>query len=100
VVLDNAADAAQVRPLLPATAGCAALVTSRAQLADLEGVSPLTLDLLPAPDAVALLAKLVGRERVDAERTTAARIVALCGRLPLALRIAGARLRSRPAAWS
>jgi DNA-binding SARP family transcriptional activator len=96
VVLDNAADAAQVRPLLPATAGCAALVTSRAQLADLDGVDPLTLDLLPEPDAVALLAKLVGRERVDAEPAMAARIVALCGRLPLAVRIAGARLRSRP----
>jgi tetratricopeptide (TPR) repeat protein len=96
VVLDNAADATQVRPLLPATTGCAALVTSRAQLADLDGVEPLTLDLLPEPDAVALLAKLAGRERVETEPATAASIVALCGLLPLAVRIAGARLRSRP----
>jgi DNA-binding SARP family transcriptional activator len=96
VVLDNAADAAQVRPLLPATAGCAALLTSRGQLADLEGVVPLTLDLLPEPDAVALLAKLAGHERVDAEPEVAARIVARCGLLPLAVRIAGARLRTRP----
>jgi DNA-binding SARP family transcriptional activator/tetratricopeptide (TPR) repeat protein len=97
VVLDNAADAAQVRPLLPATAGCAALITSRAHLADLDGADPLTLDLLPEPDAVALLAKLAGRERVDAEPAVAANIVTLCGRLPLAVRIAGVRLRSRPA---
>ena len=95
VVLDNAADAAQVRPLLPAAAGCAALLTSRPQLADLAGVTPMTLDLLPDPDAVELLTRLAGRRRVEAEPEMAARILAHCGLL-LALRIAGARLRARP----
>jgi DNA-binding SARP family transcriptional activator len=96
VVLDNAAGAAQVRPLLPAGPRCAVLVTSRVPLADLDGATPLSLDLLTGPDALALLARLVGERRVRAEPTAAADLVRLCGGLPLALRIAGSRLRARP----
>ena len=96
VVLDNAADEAQVRPLLPASQGCAALVTSRTQLSGLEAAHPLCLDVLDPDQAVQLLAKLTGSGRVAAEPEAAAAIVRLCGWLPLAVRIAGARLASRP----
>jgi DNA-binding SARP family transcriptional activator len=96
VVLDNAAAEAQVRPLLPASPGCAALVTSRARLSGLEAAHPLTLDVLETDQAVALLAKLAGPGRVAAEPKAAQSIVRLCGWLPLAVRIAGARLASRP----
>jgi DNA-binding SARP family transcriptional activator/tetratricopeptide (TPR) repeat protein len=96
VVLDNAASEAQVRPLLPASHGCAALVTSRASLSGLEAAHPLTLDVLDSDQAVALLARLAGPDRVAAEPHAAQQIVRLCGWLPLAVRIAGARLASRP----
>jgi tetratricopeptide (TPR) repeat protein len=92
VVLDNASGEAQVRPLLPVTPGSAALITSRARLEGLEGVPTIVLDALEPAQAVELLAKVVGPERVAAEPEAAARIVELCGRLPLAIRIAGARL--------
>jgi DNA-binding SARP family transcriptional activator len=98
-VLDNAATAAQVRLLLPAGPGCAALVTSRRHLADLDGVVDLHLDVLTVDDALALLARRAGSHRVAAEPDSAAEVVRLCGGLPLALRIAGARLAARPA-WS
>ena len=96
VVLDNARDAAQVRPLLPATPGCAVLVTSRRLLASLDGASHLHLDILPAVDAVELLGRLAGRERVAGEPGPAAEVARWCGWLPLALRISGARLAARP----
>jgi DNA-binding SARP family transcriptional activator/predicted negative regulator of RcsB-dependent stress response len=96
VVLDNAASEAQVRPLMPASHGCAALVTSRASLSGLEAAHPLTLEVLEAAQAVALLAKLAGPGRVAAEPQAAQQIVRLCGLLPLAVRIAGARLAQRP----
>jgi DNA-binding SARP family transcriptional activator/tetratricopeptide (TPR) repeat protein len=96
VVLDNAASEAQVRPLLPAGRGCAALVTTRAPLSGLEAAHPLTLEVLEADQAVQLLDKLAGPGRVAAEPQAALQIVGLCGLLPLALRIAGARLASRP----
>lgn len=96
VVLDNAANAAQVRPLLPSNPGSVGLITSRTPLADLEGAVPLTLDLPTEAEAVALLARLAGQERVDADPASAARVVRQCGLLPLAVRIAGARLRARP----
>jgi DNA-binding SARP family transcriptional activator len=98
VVLDNAASEAQLRPLLPASSDCAALVTSRTRLSGLEAAHPLTLDVLEADQAVALLAKLAGSGRVAAEPQAAQAIVRLCGYLPLAVRIAGARLQSR-SAW-
>lgn len=96
VVLDNAATADQVRPLLPAGTGCAVLVTSRKSLTTLDGAVRLNLDVLPRDEAVALIARLAGPDRVTAEPAAAADIAELCGRLPLALRIAGARLAARP----
>jgi hypothetical protein len=97
VVLDNAADAAQVRPLLPGSPPCAVLITSRNPLTALEGASPLALEFLDRPAAVELLGKLTGRARVAAEPQAAEAIAGYCGDLPLALRIAGARLAARPA---
>ena len=97
VVLDDALDAAQAQPLLPGGPGCMVLVTSRAPLADLEEASPLVLDVLPVDDAVSLLARFADAGRVEQEPAAANRIVRQCGLLPLAVRIAGARLRARPA---
>jgi tetratricopeptide (TPR) repeat protein len=96
VVLDNAASEAQVRPLLPGTPGCGVLVTSRARLAGLEGARLIDLDVLEESQALELLGRIVGAERVAAELEAAARIVGFCGRLPLAIRVAGARLATRP----
>jgi DNA-binding SARP family transcriptional activator/tetratricopeptide (TPR) repeat protein len=99
VVLDNARDAEQVRPLLPGAAGCLVLVTSRDQLGPLvvtEGAHPLSLDLLPADDAAGLLARRLGAERVAAEPAAVEEIVARCARLPLALAVAAARAVGRP----
>jgi DNA-binding SARP family transcriptional activator len=98
VVLDNAADEAQVRPLLPGAPGCAALVTSRTRLT-LDGAVPLGLELFDEAQAVDLLARLDPHGRVAGEPGAAARIVRYCDRLPLAIRIAGAKLGMRPA-WS
>jgi tetratricopeptide (TPR) repeat protein/transcriptional regulator with XRE-family HTH domain len=99
VVLDDAADEAQVRPLLPGTAGCGVLVTSRARLVGLEGARLLDLDVLPPGQAVELLGRVVGTARVAVEPEAAAAIVGYCGWLPLAVRIAGAKLAGRPH-WS
>lgn len=95
VLLDDAADEAQVRPLLAAAPGCATLVTSRSGLAGLEAAAAYQLDTLPETEAVALLGALVSPERVAAEPDAASEIARLCGGLPLALRIAGARLTRR-----
>jgi tetratricopeptide (TPR) repeat protein len=97
VVLDNAADEAQVRPLLPGTAGCAVLVTSRSRMAALAGSQSVFLDVMPADQSAELLAMIIGRERAEAEAAAVKEITRLCGFLPLAIRIAGARLESRPA---
>ena len=99
LLLDNAADARQVRDLLPAASTCLVLITSRRSLADLEGASPLVLDVFRPEEARALLARVVGAERVAAEPEAADRIVAAGGRLPLAVSIVAARLKSRPA-WT
>ncbi len=96
VVLDDAATAAQVRPLLPASRKCAVLVTSRQRLADLEGSRPVELDVLDDADGRALFARIVGAEPVAAEPAATDAVVRACAGLPLALRIAGARLASRP----
>jgi DNA-binding SARP family transcriptional activator len=96
VVLDDAADAAQIVPLLPASPGCGVLVTSRRVLSALEAAH-LHLDVLEPAEAVELLGRLAGRERLAAERGAAVEVAHLCGHLPLALRIAGARLAARPA---
>ncbi|MCS7476814.1 BTAD domain-containing putative transcriptional regulator [Umezawaea endophytica] len=99
VLLDNAADAAQVRPLLPGTARSLTLITSRRRLVDLETARILSLDVLPEADAVALFTGVVGDERADAEPDAVREVVERCGHLPLAIRIAAARLRSRQA-WT
>jgi tetratricopeptide (TPR) repeat protein len=96
VLLDNAADEAQVRPLLPGGAGCLALVTSRRWLAALETAHVVPLDILDPSAAMTLLGTLIGTDRVDREPGAAAGIAGLCGYLPLALCIAGGRLAARP----
>jgi DNA-binding SARP family transcriptional activator len=96
VVLDNARGVAQVRPLLPAGAGCAVIVTSREVLATLDGATHVHLDVMEPEEAVELLGRLVGVGRIHADLAGAAEVASLCGHLPLALRIAGARLVARP----
>ncbi|RKT56637.1 ATP-binding protein [Saccharothrix australiensis] len=96
LVLDNAADEAQVRPLLATGRGSLVLVTSRQVLGGLEAVTRLGLDVLGPAESVDLLAAIAGRSRVAAEQAAAARVAKLCGHLPLALRIAGNRLAARP----
>ncbi|MFI7114486.1 ATP-binding protein [Nonomuraea sp. NPDC050227] len=96
VVLDNAVSEQQVRPLLPGSARCGVIITSRSRLAGLDGSRSLDLDVLSAETALALLTKIVGTARVEAEPEAAARICTLCGGLPLAIRIAGAKLAARP----
>ena len=103
IVLDNACDAEQVRPLLPATSGCVAVVTSRRQLYGLvaEGAQRIDLELPSARESRDILAARIGRTRVKAEPAAVARIVERCARLPLALAIVAARVAThadRPAA--
>ncbi|MFI6789864.1 AfsR/SARP family transcriptional regulator [Nonomuraea sp. NPDC050383] len=98
VVLDNARDPAQVEPLLPGTGGSLALVTSRGRLAGLalrHAVTTVELDVLTEPQAVALLAAVVGPRAAD-DPEAVAELARQCGRLPLALRIAGAHLAGHP----
>jgi len=98
VVLDNARDGDQVRPLLPGDPGCAAVITSRDSLAGLvaaDGARRLNLDVLPLADAVALLRSLIGK-RADDEPEALAALAGLCARLPLALRIAAELAIARP----
>ncbi|MFJ5548468.1 AfsR/SARP family transcriptional regulator [Streptomyces sp. NPDC093225] len=95
VLLDNAKDAAQVRPLLPGTAGCAALVTSRVRMAGLAGAHLVDLDVMSPEEALQLFTRIVGEERVAAERQAALDVVGACGFLPLAIRIAASRLAAR-----
>ncbi|MFD5246749.1 ATP-binding protein [Amycolatopsis sp. NPDC058340] len=97
IVLDDAAGEAQVRPLLVGGPRCLTLVTGRQMLVGLECASRLPLDVFSEHDAIALLSAIVGADRVTRERRAALELVELCGRLPLALRIAGNRLASRPA---
>ncbi|MEV0678568.1 BTAD domain-containing putative transcriptional regulator [Actinosynnema sp. NPDC050436] len=99
VVLDDAADEQQVRPLLPGGRACAALISGRERLSALDGARHLELPVFEPGEAVDLLTRVIGAERVSAEREAADEIVRLCGRLPLALRIAGGRLAARPQ-WS
>lgn len=96
VVLDDARDVAQVRPLLPGTEGCAVIVTSRSRLATLPASRRVDLDVLEPREAVELLARIIGPERVAAEPQAALDLVCSCGLLPLAVRIVGARLAARP----
>ena len=102
LVLDDAASHDQIRPLLPGTPDCFVVITSRRRLSGLDGVHPLTLDVLPGDQAARLLLTLAHR---DTTTTTAsdldavARVVRLCGCLPLAIALTAGRLRSHPT-WS
>ncbi|WP_214402964.1 AfsR/SARP family transcriptional regulator [Pseudonocardia lacus] len=98
VVLDDAVDAERVRPLLPVGAGCAALVTSRAKLGLAEAVA-VGLGLLPLEEAGELLRR-VGRVREAPDDTAVVAVARACGRLPLALHIAGGRMANRPPAFT
>ncbi|MFJ6464620.1 AfsR/SARP family transcriptional regulator [Streptomyces sp. NPDC091387] len=100
VLLDNARDTEQVRPLLPAAPGCVVIVTSRNQLTGLvagEGAHPLTLHQLSPAEAYELLARRLSTERLAAEPQAAAEIIARCARLPLALAIVAAHAAAYPA---
>lgn len=99
VVLDNASTEAQVRPLLPTGSGSAALVTCRGVLSGLDGARTVQLGMLADDEVSALLAAVVGGDRVTAELPAARRIGELCGGLPLAVRVVGARLAVKPH-WS
>jgi tetratricopeptide (TPR) repeat protein len=99
VLLDNAADEDQVRDLIPSSASSLVLITSRRSLAGLDGVTPTLLDTFTEAESLDLLIRIAGRDRVAAEPEAASRIVEFCDHLPLALTLAAARLRSRPA-WS
>ncbi|MEU0051379.1 helix-turn-helix domain-containing protein [Streptomyces sp. NPDC006309] len=96
LLLDNAADESQVIPLLPGTGASLTMVTSRHALAGLESVHRADLALLRREEAVELLTRIIGPERVQAEAQAARDLSDLCGHLPLAVRIAGQRLLSRP----
>lgn len=96
LLLDNAADEDQVRPLLPGHSPSLTLITSRRALAGLESVHRPELDLLRREEAVELLTRVIGPERIHREGQAARDLVDLCGRLPLAVRIAAQRLASRP----
>ncbi|WP_433654357.1 BTAD domain-containing putative transcriptional regulator [Nocardia sp. CA-128927] len=96
LVLDNVADATQIRPLLPGTSSCLVLITSRRRLVDLEVSKSLSLDVLSCADATALFATIVNDDRAVAEPDAVEETVRLCGYLPLAIRIAAGRLRARP----
>jgi len=98
VVLDNARDARQVRPLLPADTGCLTLVTSRTDLRGLviaEGARPLPLSLMDMHEASELLIRKLGPEQVHRDLTATGKLIELCARLPLALSIAAAHIESR-----
>ncbi|WP_020641858.1 AfsR/SARP family transcriptional regulator [Amycolatopsis balhimycina] len=99
VVLDNARDAEHLRPLLPAGPGCLVVVTSRNQLAGLtaqEGARLITLDVLTAEDALALLTRHLGHDRVAADPDAVTELIEQCARLPLALAIVAARATTYP----
>ncbi|WP_204000337.1 ATP-binding protein [Micromonospora lutea] len=97
VVLDNASSERQIRPLLPGTATCAVLVTSRLRMTGIEGAWHLELGQFTTDEAVQLLARITNEERVLPDIEKATEIAEYCGGLPLAVRIAGARLAARPA---
>ncbi|KAB2345243.1 AfsR/SARP family transcriptional regulator [Actinomadura rudentiformis] len=96
LVLDDVTDEEQLRPLVPAEPRCAVLITSRRRLSGEGALRSVQLDALPADAGLRLFGAIAGPERAAAEPEAAAEIVRLCGGLPLAVRIAAARLRTRP----
>jgi DNA-binding SARP family transcriptional activator len=95
IVLDDAHDAAQVRPLLPGSASCAVLITTRNRLPDLSGSRYVDLDVLGPAEAGAMFAGIIGPDRAAAEPGATSEVLTACAGLPLAIRIAGARLAAR-----
>jgi len=96
VVLDNATNASQVLPAIPDEPGCAAIVTSRRPIPGPDGTVHMHIDTLTPAEAVALLARIVGPRKADAEPDATARLAELCGHLPLALREVATRAATRP----
>lgn len=96
IMLDDAADPAQIRHLAPGDPGCALLVTSRRQLTSLGGAHHIGLDVLDPDASRALLRQVIGAERADREPRATADLAELCGNLPLALQIAAAKLATNP----
>ncbi|WP_405662364.1 AfsR/SARP family transcriptional regulator [Streptomyces sp. RK9] len=99
VVLDNARDAEQVRPLLPGAASCRVLVTSRNRLTGLAGATPLYLEVLSTAEAATLFTRVAGARRLPTEPSALTRTVAACGRHPLALQLLASQFRHRDS-WS
>jgi tetratricopeptide (TPR) repeat protein len=99
VVLDNAATDDQILPLIPSAEGCGVLINSRLRLGAAFGGEALNLDALPATESTRLVARIAGAERVGAEPEAASALVALCGGLPLAIRVAAGKLATKPH-WS
>jgi DNA-binding SARP family transcriptional activator len=95
IVLDNARDAAQVRPLLPGAASCAVLITTRSRMPDLASTRMVDLNVLDDDEALALFTRVVGDERAAAEPEATAELLLACAGLPLAIRICAARLATR-----
>ncbi len=92
LILDGVGDEAQARPLLPGTGDCSVILTSCRTLSGLDGVSRFPVGVFTEDEAMGLLSRIIGAERVERARPAALRIVRACGLLPLAVRIAGARL--------
>ncbi|WP_433256949.1 AfsR/SARP family transcriptional regulator [Streptosporangium sp. CA-135522] len=99
IVLDDAGNESQVLPLLPGNPASAVIITSRSRLAGLAGAIHIDVDVFDSSQSMDLLSRIAGVERVQSEAESAAALAELCGQLPLALRIAGARLLARPH-WS
>ncbi|HEX4257336.1 MAG TPA: BTAD domain-containing putative transcriptional regulator [Streptosporangiaceae bacterium] len=99
ILLDSARDAAQVRPLLPGTAACAVIVTSRSRLPDLVGGGLVHLEVLDDAEALTMFSRIVGAPRAAAEPDATAEVLVACAGLPLAIRICAARLAARRS-WS
>ncbi|WP_279787434.1 BTAD domain-containing putative transcriptional regulator [Sphaerisporangium sp. TRM90804] len=99
IVLDDAATEGQVLPLLPGNRMSAVIITSRSRLAGLPGAIQVEMDIFDTDQSMEMLSRIAGTERMHAEAEAAQALADLCGRLPLALRIAGARLSARPH-WS
>ncbi|WP_327091558.1 tetratricopeptide repeat protein [Nonomuraea sp. NBC_01738] len=99
VVMDDVMSETQVQPLVPGNPGCAVLITSRSRLGALAGAIHVEVDVFDSNQSMELLTRIAGVERVQSEPEASAALADLCGQLPLALRIAGARLSARPH-WS
>jgi DNA-binding SARP family transcriptional activator/tetratricopeptide (TPR) repeat protein len=95
ILLDNARDASQVRPLLPGVAGCSVLVTTRSRMTGLPGAQVLDVEVLDPEESIAMFAAIAGEQRVAAEPEAAREVVAACAYLPLAVRIVASRLAAR-----